>query len=95
MVHPDVVPKPIMSMDAKSVDFKVDVGKQFTNEHEFFVCDHMFQWICMESAKLGFGVVIESSSNGLDKRHAFVKLRCEISDKYINPIQKLKRDDTG
>lgn len=36
MVHPDVLPKPIESLDAKRVDVnEVDIGNQFTNGQEF------------------------------------------------------------
>lgn len=49
MVHSDVVSKPIMYMDVKSVDVKVDADNQFTNEQEFVVRDHMLQWIRTEA----------------------------------------------
>lgn len=58
MVYLDVVPKYIISTVVKPVDVKVDVGKQFTNEQEFVVCNHMPQQIRTEAAKLGFSVVI-------------------------------------
>lgn len=32
MVHPNIVPKAIVSMDVKSVDIELDVGKQYTNK---------------------------------------------------------------
>lgn len=43
MMHSDAVSKAIVFMDVKSVDVKVDVGKQFTNEQEFVVHEHMLQ----------------------------------------------------
>lgn len=30
-----------------------------------------------------------------NKRQTFVTMRCERSDTYVPPIQKLKRDDSG
>lgn len=49
----------------------------------------------MEADKLWFGIVIEKSDNGLDRRPTFMILRCNRSGKYITSLHKLKRDDTG
>lgn len=55
----------------------------------------MLQWICREAGNLGFGVVIERSDNGLDRRHTFLTMICERSGTYQPRIRKLKWDDTG
>lgn len=73
MVHPGVFPKHVVSSDVKCVVVKkVDIGNQFKIEQEFKFRDHMFQWIRMESFKMGFIVVIGRSDNGSDNRCAFV-----------------------
>lgn len=92
-MHSDAVSKAIVFMDVKSVDVKVDVGKQFTNEQEFVVREHMLQWICTKAAKLGFSIVVGRSDNDYDKRHTFVTPRCKTSGNYTKSIWKLKRDD--
>ncbi|XP_050914620.1 protein FAR1-RELATED SEQUENCE 5-like [Lathyrus oleraceus] len=48
-----------------------------------------------EGREIRFGVVIERSKNGSDRRQAFVTMRCERSGTYQPQIRKLKRDDTG
>lgn len=73
-------------MDVKLVDGKEDVRKQFTNEREFAIHEHMLQWIRKEASKLGFNVVIGRSDKGYDRRHTFVKLICKRSAKYANHI---------
>ena len=44
--------------------------------------------------KLGFGIVIGRSDNGLDRRQAFVAMICERSGMYQPRLRNLKRDDT-
>ncbi|XP_058783295.1 uncharacterized protein LOC131657971 [Vicia villosa] len=83
-----------MCMDVKPVDVDEDVRKQFTNEREFAVREHMLQWIRTEASKLGFNIVIGRSDKGYDRRYTFVTLRCKRSGKYANHIRKLKRNDT-
>lgn len=65
------------------------------NKQEFIVREHMLQWVHMEVGKLGFGVVIVKFDNGLDRRQAFVAMRCEKSGMYQPRTRKLKRDGTG
>lgn len=48
----------------------------------------------MESTKLGLDIGIERSDSSSNRRHSFVTMRWERSDKYITPIQNWKRDDT-
>lgn len=40
-VHLDTVLKAIVYMDVKSIDVKVDVGKQFTIKHEFTIHEYI------------------------------------------------------
>lgn len=54
-------------MNVKLVVVKVDVGKQFTNEPEFGVHDHMLQWNRTKDAKLRFNMVIRRLDNSFDK----------------------------
>lgn len=54
----------------------------------------MLQWVCMDATKLGFGILIGRLGCGLDRRHAFVTMRCERSDKYKESFRKLKCDNT-
>lgn len=89
MVHPDFFPKPILSTDVKPVGLEVDVGKKFTNEQQFIVCDYMLQLILTEAVNLEFLVVIGRLDNGTYRRNEFVNLRCERSGQYTNLIQKL------
>ncbi|XP_050878166.1 uncharacterized protein LOC127081984 [Lathyrus oleraceus] len=96
MVHPDVLPKQVFSPNVQGVVVKaLDVGNQFKNEQEFESRDQMLQCIRMEAAKLGFGVVIRRSDNGLDRRCAFVTMTCERSEKCKTSLRNFKRDDTG
>ncbi|XP_050896317.1 protein FAR1-RELATED SEQUENCE 6-like [Lathyrus oleraceus] len=96
MVHPDVFPKYIVSLDAKGVIVKeVDVVNQFKNEQEFEFCDHMLQWIRTEASKLGFVVVIGSSDNGSDIRYTFLIITCKRGGKYRPHLQNFKQDGTG
>lgn len=96
MVHPDVFPKHIVSPDTKGVIVKaVEVENQFKNEQEFEFHDHMLQWIRAEAFKMRFGVVIEISDNGSDRRCAFVTITCERSGKYRPPLRNFKQDDTS
>ncbi|XP_050889094.1 uncharacterized protein LOC127094282 [Lathyrus oleraceus] len=44
--------------------------------------------------KLGFGIVIGRSDNGLDRRQAFVAMICERSGMYQPRLRNFKRDDT-
>lgn len=75
-------------MNVRGVVMKVvDVGNQFKNEQEFKSCHQMLQWIHMEASMVGFGVVIGSFDNGLDRRCAFVTMMCERSEKH-NTIRK-------
>lgn len=73
----------------------VDVGNQFKNEQEFESRDQIFQWIHMETSKLGFGVVIGRFDNGSDRRCVFVTMTCKRSGKYRTPLRIFKGDDTG
>lgn len=73
----------------------VDVENQFKNKKEFESCDEILQWIRMEASKVGFGVFIKRSDNGLERRYNFVTMTCETSGKYITLIWNFKRDDTG
>lgn len=41
----------LLCLHVKPVDVKVDVGKQFTNEHKFEVREHMIHWTRIEAAK--------------------------------------------
>lgn len=41
MVHPDAVPKAIVSTDVKPVNVDVDVGKQFIKKQEFIIREHI------------------------------------------------------
>lgn len=41
MVLPDDVSNTILFVDVKASDGHVDVGKQFTNKHEFSIREHM------------------------------------------------------
>lgn len=95
MVHPNIVPKPIVSTNSKPVDVKVDVCHQFINEQKCVVHNHMLQWIYTEVAKLGFCIVIARSNNSSYRSSAFVTLRCKISGKYTTLIHKLKRYDSS
>lgn len=53
MMHPDVFPKYIVSLDVKCVVLnEVDIGNQFKNKQEFEIPDHMLQRIRMETSKL-------------------------------------------
>lgn len=79
MVHPGVVNKATASKDGMSGVMQVDVRKLFTNKWEFNTCEHMLYWIYMEASKLVFGVVIERSDFGFDRRSTFVTMRCERS----------------
>ncbi|XP_050908354.1 protein FAR-RED ELONGATED HYPOCOTYL 3-like [Lathyrus oleraceus] len=49
----------------------------------------------MEASKLGFGVVIGRSDNGLDRRCVFVTMTCERIGTYKTPLQNFKRDSTS
>lgn len=42
-MHSDVDPKVIVDMDITPIDVMVDVGKQFTNDQEFVVREHMLK----------------------------------------------------
>lgn len=84
-----------VEVDVRSVVVEVEVREQFKSKHEFVEHEHMLQWICMEAVKLEFNVLIGRSDNDSDTRHTFVTIRCERSDKYQQPIRKLKRDDIG
>ncbi|XP_050888755.1 uncharacterized protein LOC127093903 [Lathyrus oleraceus] len=96
MVHPDFFPQQVVSSNVHGVVVKaVDIGNLFKNEQEFECCDQMFQWIRMETSKLGFIVVIRRSDNGLDRICALVTMTCEKRGKYRTPLQNLKRDDTS
>ncbi|XP_050888590.1 uncharacterized protein LOC127093722 [Lathyrus oleraceus] len=77
------------------VDVKIGVGKQFTNEYEFVVREHILERIRIEAAKLGFNVVIGRPNYGSNRRQTFVTLRCKRNDKYTKPIRKLKHDGTN
>lgn len=56
MIHPDVIPKPMVYTKAKRVDVnEVDVSNQFTNGQEFDVRDRMVQWIQTKAFMLGVG----------------------------------------
>ena len=50
------------------VVLEVDVCAQFINKQVFIVHKHMIQWVCMETWKLRFGVVIGKYDNDSDKR---------------------------
>ncbi|XP_050919855.1 uncharacterized protein LOC127137439 [Lathyrus oleraceus] len=96
MVHPNVFPKLVVSMNVQGVVVKmVDVGNQFKNEKEFESRDQMLKWIHMEASKLEFVVVIGRYDNGSDRRYAFVTMTCEGSGKYRTPIWIFKRDNIG
>ncbi|XP_058776984.1 uncharacterized protein LOC131651336 [Vicia villosa] len=96
MVHPDVFPKYIVSLDTSRVVVKkVDVGNKFKNEQEFEFRDQILQWIRIKASKLGFGVVIGRFDNGLDRRGAFVTLTCKRSGKYKPHLRNFKGDETG
>ncbi|XP_050890977.1 uncharacterized protein LOC127096454 [Lathyrus oleraceus] len=79
--------------DVKLIVVEIDVGQHFINEQTFTVREHMFEWVCMKVRKLGFDVVIRMSGNSSKRRQAFATIRCDRSDTYVPPIQKLKRDD--
>ena len=69
MVQPGVFSKQVASPDVQGVVVKAtDVGNQFKNKQEFESRDQMFQWIHMETSKIGFCVVIRRSDIGSDKR---------------------------
>lgn len=55
----------------------------------------MFKWIRMETAKLGFDVVIGRFDNGSNRGCVFVTMTCERNGKYITPLRNFKRDDIG
>ncbi|XP_050920489.1 uncharacterized protein LOC127138135 [Lathyrus oleraceus] len=96
MVHPDVFPKQVVSLNVQSVVVNaVDVGNKCKIEQEFESCDQMLQWIRMEASKLGFVVVIGRFDNDSDRRYAFVTMKYERSGKYRTPLRIFKRDDTG
>ncbi|XP_050876358.1 uncharacterized protein LOC127080069 [Lathyrus oleraceus] len=79
MVHPNVFPKQVVSLNVKGVVVKaVDVDNQFKNEQEFEFCDHMLQLIRTEASNMGFEVVIEKSNNGSDRRCAFVTMTVNV-----------------
>ncbi|XP_050919284.1 uncharacterized protein LOC127136806 [Lathyrus oleraceus] len=96
MVHQDVFPKYVMSLDVKDVVVKaVDLRNQFENEQEFEFRDHILRWIRIEAYNMRFGMVIGRFNNYLDKRYAFAIMTCGRSEKYKPPFQNFKRDDTG
>ncbi|XP_050883417.1 uncharacterized protein LOC127086664 [Lathyrus oleraceus] len=78
-----------------SVDVELDVGQEIINEQLFNVCEHMFEWVRMETGKLEFGIVIRRSDSGSNRRQIFVTMICERSGTYVPPIRKLKHDDSG
>lgn len=41
MVHPNVIPKVIVSMNVKPIDVEIYVGKKIMNKQEFVVRGHM------------------------------------------------------
>lgn len=53
----------------------------------------MLQWVCRESGKLGFGLVIGRTDNGSDERQVFVTMIYERSGTYQSNIRKLIRYD--
>lgn len=92
MMYSNVFSKPIMSTDAICVDVnEINVDNQFTNGQEFEFYVHMLQWIHNETFKLRFGVVIRRS----DDLVAFVTMKHERRGRYITPLRKFQRDDTG
>lgn len=52
MVHPDIFPQQVVSLNLQDVVVKaVDVGNQFNSEQEFEYRDQMLQLIRMEASK--------------------------------------------
>lgn len=94
MMHPDVVLKVSVSMDVKMGVVNVVVRKKFITKHEFYIHDHMLKWICTETIKLGFDIVIGKFDSGFDRRLPFLMMTSERSGKYQKLIRKLKWDDT-
>lgn len=58
MVHPDAVPITDVSMDVKLSDFQVrgvahvNVENQYTTKHDCVICDHILQWIHLETCQI-------------------------------------------
>ncbi|XP_058757277.1 uncharacterized protein LOC131630516 [Vicia villosa] len=100
IVHPDNISKELVSTNDVSPNVQgvvvksVNIDGDFNNKQEFDDRDGMLTWIRRTATRLGFGVVIRRSDNGLEKRNAFVTIWCEKSEKYKTPLEKFKRDDT-
>lgn len=54
---------------------------------------NMLQWVRTKVVKLGFNI-IKMSDYGSNRKHTFVTIKFERSNKYKEPIRKLKHDDT-
>lgn len=54
---------------------------------------NMFQWVRTKVVKLGFNI-IKMSYYGSNRKQIFVTIKFERSNKYKEPIRKLKHDDT-
>ncbi|XP_050919456.1 uncharacterized protein LOC127136999 [Lathyrus oleraceus] len=100
MVHSNMFPKAIVSVDVKPIkmkyDFKLDEVNDDVQPDE--VNDDVKPSnrliVVEESRKLGFIVVIKKSDNGSNIRQAFITMICERSGTYQPRIRKLKQDVT-
>lgn len=87
MVHLDVVNLINASGDCVSRVLQpsivyVDVVKEFNIENKVALHGHMFKCVCVKVTKLGFGIIIERSDFGSNRRMIFSTMRCETSGQY-------------
>ncbi|KAK2458901.1 hypothetical protein QL285_005998 [Trifolium repens] len=90
---PDIVEfKPSSS---KPPVMEIDTGSHFQTEMATEDRDELIEWARSVAFKLKFGIIIEKSDFGGDKRKPCFKLVCERSGTYVSKGKKLKTEKTG